>query len=169
MRGLGYFTGFAAAGAMAAGPGAAQAQGPEPAFTLVPAAERLTVGGVFADAAPAVQVVFAVLLVSAAAALAIWAISLPKVGKGDAKGLAAALGRLRIVRSAATPLGFLAASYTLFGGFLGLANVRPAPSISVIAPGLAEAALAVMLGLLATTVAVACERHLEARIRRAAA
>jgi hypothetical protein len=35
------------------------------------------------------------------------------------------------------------------------------------APGWAEAALAVMLGLLATTVAVVCERHLEGRIRRA--
>ena len=165
MQGLGRFTAFMAAACA----GAARAQGPEPGFTLVPAAERLTVGGVFADAAPAVQVAFALLLVSAVAAIVIWAVSLPKVGKGDAKGLAGALGRLRIVRSAATPLGFLAASYTLFGGFLGLANVRPAPSISVIAPGLAEAALAVMLGLLATTVAVACERHLEARIRRAAA
>ena len=47
--------------------------------------------------------------------------------------------------------------------------MRPAPSISVMAPGWAEAALAVMLGLLATTIAVTCERHLEARIRRAAA
>src|SRR4029453_10417605 len=113
--------------------------------------------------------VFAILLVSVAAALAIWAMNVAKVGQADAKRLAGALGRLRVVRSAATPLGFLAASYTLFAGFLGIANVRPAPSISVMAPGWAEAALAVMLGLLATTVAVACERHLEARIRRAAA
>jgi biopolymer transport protein ExbB/TolQ len=37
------------------------------------------------------------------------------------------------------------------------------------APGWAEAALAVMLGLLATFVAVVCERHLEGKIRRAAA
>ena len=39
----------------------------------------------------------------------------------------------------------------------------------VLAPGLAEAALAVMLGLMASCVAVICERDLEARIRRAAA
>jgi hypothetical protein len=41
--------------------------------------------------------------------------------------------------------------------------------VAVLAPGWAEAAMAVMLGLLATTVAVLCERHLEGRIRRAAA
>ena len=136
---------------------------------MVPEAERLTVGRVFADAAPEVQLVFALLLISTVAALAVWAMSVPKVGQADAKGLAGALGRLRIVRSGATPLGLLAASYILFSGFLGMANVRPAPTVSVLAPGWAEAALAVMLGLLATFVAVICERHLEGRIRRAAA
>ena len=157
------------AAAAAAGTAAAQPAAEVAAFTLVPPAERLTVGRVFADAAPEVQLVFALLLISVLAAVAVWAISLPKVGKGDAKGLAGALGRLRILRSVASPLGLLGASYTLFSGFLGMANVRPAPSISVMAPGWAEAALAVMLGLLAMTVAVACERHLEGRIRRAAA
>ena len=148
-------------------PAAAWAQAA--AYSVVPPAQRLTVAGVFADAAVEVQVVFLLLLASVIAALAVWALSLGKVGQADAKGLAGALGRLRIVRSAATPLGCLAASYTLFSGFIGLANVRPAPTITVLAPGWAEAALAVMLGLLATTVAVACERHLEGRIRRAAA
>ncbi|HEX7946729.1 MAG TPA: hypothetical protein VF495_18820 [Phenylobacterium sp.] len=165
MRRVGFWTALAGAG-VAAGAAAAQ---PGTGYTVVPAAERLTVGRVFGDAAPEVQLVFAILLISVVAVLAIWAISLPKVGKGDAAGLAGALGRLRIVRSAATPLGFLAASYTLFSGFMGIANVRPAPTMTVMAPGWAEAALAVMLGLLATTVAVVCERHLEARIRRAAA
>ena len=152
-----------------AGTASAQPAAEAAAFTPVPPAERLTVGRVFADAAPEVQLIFALLLVSVLTALAVWAMSLPKVGKGDAKGLAGALGRLRILRSVASPLGLLGASYTLFSGFLGMANVRPAPSISVMAPGWAEAALAVMLGLLAMTVAVACERHLEGRIRRAAA
>lgn len=147
--------------------GAACAQ-PQP-YTVVPPAERLTILGVFADASLEVQLAFAILLVSTLAALAVWATSLAKVGQGDAKGLAGALGRLRIVRSGAMPLGFLAASYILFSGFLGISNVRPAPTITVMAPGWAEAALAVMLGLLATTVAVVCERHLEGRIRSAAA
>jgi hypothetical protein len=166
MRRTGFWMTAAGAGLLAGGAAVAQ---PVAGYAVVPAAERLTVGRVFGNASPEVQLVFAILLVSVLAALAIWAMSLPKVGKGDAKGLTAALGRLKIVRSAATPLGLLGASYVLFSGFLGIANVRPAPSITVMAPGWAEAALAVMLGLLATTVAVACERHLESRIRRAAA
>ncbi|MEW5685797.1 MAG: hypothetical protein AB1942_12840 [Pseudomonadota bacterium] len=147
--------------------GAARAQ--EAAYTLVPPAERLTFGDVFADASLIVQAVFAALIVSAVASVVIWAMSLGKVGKADAKGLAAALGRLKIVRAAGTPLGALTAAYVLLSGFIGIANVRPTPTMAVMAPGWAEAALAVMLGLLATTVGVLCERHLEAQIRRAAA
>jgi hypothetical protein len=147
--------------------GAARAQDVE--YKLVPPAERLSFGDVFADASVLVQTVFAVLIASAVAAVAIWAMGLGKVGKADAKGLAAALGRLKIVRAAGTPLGALAAAYVLLSGFLGIANVRPTPTMAVMAPGWAEAALAVMLGLLATTVGVLCERHLEAQIRRAAA
>ena len=162
------FKGISVLGAAVLWAGAATAQG-EPAYTVVPVSERLTIGRVFADATLEVQVAFAVLLVSVIAAVVIWAMSLPKVGQADARGLAGALGRLRIVRAGAAPLGFLAASYTLFCGFLGMANVRPLPTITVLVPGWAEAALAVMLGLLATFVAVVCERHLEGRIRRAAA
>ena len=138
-------------------------------FTVVPEDQRLTFAGVVADAAPEVQLVMAILALATVASAVVWATSLNKVGKGDAKGLAAAIGRLRIVRSGAAPLGFLTASYILFAGFLGMANVRPAPGLTVLAPGFAEAMLAVMLGLLATTVAVVCERHLEGWIRRAAA
>ena len=139
----------------------------EPAMTQTPPETRLTLGGVFADAAPEVQIAFLILVISTGLALVIWATNISK--SDDPKRVATALGRLRIVRSAATPLGCLAASYTLFSGFVGMANVTPAPSITILAPGWAEAALAVMLGLLATTVAVTCERHLEARVRRAAA
>ncbi|WP_293907415.1 hypothetical protein [Phenylobacterium sp.] len=163
MRSAGF--GMAAVGALAAGAARAQA----PAYAAVPPDQRLTIFRVFGHASPVVQLVFALLLVSAVAALAVWAMSLRKVGTADARGLAQALGRLRILRSAATPLGLLAASYILFSGFLGISNIRPAPTITILAPGWAEAALAVMLGLLATTIAVVCERHLEGRIRRAAA
>jgi hypothetical protein len=139
------------------------------AVQWAPPAERLSLVGVLAHATGPVQAAFAILIAAAVAAVVVWATSLGKVGGGDAKGVAGALGRLRIVRSGGAPLGLLAASYTLFACFLGMANVRPAPSLTVLAPGFAEAALAVMLGLLATTVAVVCERHLEGRIRRAAA
>ena len=155
-------------GLTAAAAGSAWA-GPDEAYTVVPPAERLTVAGVVADAAPEVQLMMTVLAVATLAAVTVWAMSLRKLGQADAKGLAGALGRLRIVRSGGAMLGFLTASYVLFSGFLGIANVRPVPSVTVLAPGLAEAMLAVMLGLLASTVAVICERHLEGRIRRAAA
>lgn len=140
-----------------------------PVYTILPVAERLTVGKVFLDASPEVKLVLALLIIGAVAAVAVWAMSLGKVGKADAKGLAGAMGRLRIVRSAGVPLGCLAGAYVMFSSFLAISNVRPAPSLTVVAPGLAEGALAIMLGLLATTVAVICERHLEGRIRRAAA
>jgi len=159
------------AGAAFASEDAVYVTGPveKPVYTVVPVADRLTVGGVFADAAPEMKLMLALLLIATVAALAVWAMSLGKVGKADAKGVAGALGRLRIVRSAGVPLGCLAASYVMFSSFMGIANVRPTPTLTVVAPGLAEAALAIMLGLLATTVAVICERHLEARVRRAAA
>jgi len=149
-------------------PGLALAQ-PDPGYAVVPPSERLTVAGVFADAALEVQVMLALLIAGAIGAVVVWGLSLGKVGGGDAKAVATALGRLKIVRSGATPLGFLTASYVLFAGFLGIANVRPAPTLTIMAPGFAEATLAVMLGLLASALAVICERHLEARIRRAAA
>jgi len=114
----------------------------------------------------------AIPLTLAAAAVAspvVRALALPQVGKADAKGLARSLGWLRIVRSAAAFLGFFAASYTLLAMFLGIAKTRPTPSLTILAPGFAEATLAVMLGLLAATVTVIAERHLEARVRRAVA
>lgn len=138
-------------------------------YTRVPPSERLGVGEVFGDAAPEVQLVMVLLLAGTVWSLIVWAMSLSKVGQGDAKAVATALGRLRIVRSGGVMLGLLGAAYNVFSSALGIANVRPAPDITVMAPGLAEASLCVMLGLLASTVAVICERHLEGRVRRAAA
>ncbi|MBU1377201.1 MAG: hypothetical protein KKE02_09925 [Alphaproteobacteria bacterium] len=140
-----------------------------PVYTVVPVADRLTVGGVFLNASPEIKLILVLLAIGIVASVVVWLLSLGKVGKADAKGLAGALGRLRIVRSAGVPLGCLAAAYVMFSSFLAISNVRPAPTLTVVAPGLAEAALAIMLGLLATTIAVVCERHLEGRIRRAAA
>jgi len=154
-----------AGAAFAASVAAAQ----ETPYTVVPVADRLTVGGVFVDASPEMKLVMVLLLAATVASMAVWGMTLGKVGKGDAKALAGALGRLKIVRSAGVPLGCLAAAYVMFSSFLGISNVRPTPTLTVMAPGLAEASLQIMLGLLATTVAVVCERHLEGRIRRAAA
>jgi biopolymer transport protein ExbB/TolQ len=166
---LGCVTAMSAGMALAAEPVYVTGPVEAPVYTVVPVAERLTVGGVFADASPEMKLIMLLLTVATVVSVAVWAMSLGKVGKADAKGVAGALGRLRIVRSAGVPLGFLGGAYVMFSSFMGISNVRPAPSLTVVAPGLAEAMLAIMLGLLATTVAVICERHLEARVRRAAA
>ncbi|MGA0604969.1 hypothetical protein ACO2Q0_03130 [Phenylobacterium sp. VNQ135] len=157
-----------AAVALSTAAGAAGAQ-TEADYTVVPVAERLTFGGVFADASLEVQIAMALMIAGAIASLVIWAMNLSKVGRADTRALAGGLGWLKIIRSAGVLLGVLTASFILLAGFIGVANVRPTPSLTVLAPGFAEASLAVMLGLLASTVAVICERHLEARIRRAAA
>lgn len=158
----------AMAGALTGAPAVVLAQTVD-GYTIVPASERLTFAGVIADASIEVQLLMVLMAAGALAAVVVWGMSLGKVGKGDARGVAAALGRLKIVRSGASPLGFLTAAYVLFNGFLGISNVRPAPDMTVLAPGFAEATLAIMLGLLASAVAVICERHLEGRVRSAAA
>lgn len=162
----GKITSLAATAWAAAGAAAAQT---EADYTVVPPSERLSFGGVFADASVEVQAAMALMIAGAIAAVVIWALSLSKVGQADTKALAGGLGWLKIIRSAGVLLGVLTASFILLAGFIGISNVRPTPSLTVLAPGFAEATLAVMLGLLASTVAVICERHLEARIRRAAA
>lgn len=136
-------------------------------YTVVPAAERLSLAGVLADAAPANQLVMGVLILATLGSLAAWAVGLNRLKQGETP--VTALGWLSIVRSAGVMLGLLAASLTLLGGFLGIANVRPAPDMTIMAPGWAEAILEVTLGLLASTVAVICERSLEARVRRTVA
>jgi hypothetical protein len=140
-----------------------------PTWQPVPASDRLTLAGVVGDASVEVQLMMAVMTLATLAALGVWGASLPKVGVGDARALAAGLGRLRIVRSGGVMLGLLTAAYVVFAMWLGTANVRPEPDLTLLAPGFAEATLALMLGLAASTVAVICGRHLEGRIRTAAA
>jgi biopolymer transport protein TolQ len=64
----------------------------------------------------------------------------------------------------AAPLaGLLGAVYGLLNAALGLSNVRPVPSLTVVAPGLAEALLTFGLGLMVGVVAVICRWTLEGR------
>ena len=119
-------------------------------YTVVPAAERLSFGGVVADASVEVQLVMAVLMAASVAAVALGVLG-ERVRSGDVW--------LARIRAGGVLLGLLAASYVLLAGFIGISNVRPTPSLTVLAPGYAEAALAVMLGLLASTLAVLFERR----------
>jgi hypothetical protein len=136
----------------------------EAVMGFVPAAERLTLAGVLTNATPQNELIIALLIAAAIGSIAAWAMALPKVAKGEPAGL----GFLKIVRAAGPMLGFLGAALTLLNGFIGMANVRPAPGLTILAPGWAEATLQVVLGLLAATIATVCEQHLEAKVRRAA-
>lgn len=130
-------------------------------MSVVPAAERLTLAGVLTNATPQNELIMALLIAAAIGSVAAWAMALPKVAKGEPAGL----GLLKIVRGAGPMLGFLGAALTLLNGFIGMANVRPAPGLTILAPGWAEATLQVVLGLLAATIATVCEQHLEAKLR----
>ena len=60
---------------------------------------------------------------------------------------------LPAINKSALPLGFAAAAYTLLAGAVGIANLGATPSLAVLAPGLAEALMMAMLGLLTAGVA----------------
>lgn len=100
----------------------------------------LTLVAIFAHAAVPVKLIAVVLLAGLIAGPAI------AFARLDAKWLAA------IARSA-LPLGFAAAAYTLLACAVGVANLGITPSLPILAPGLAEALMMAMLGLLTAGVA----------------
>lgn len=102
--------------------------------------QPLTLVAIFAHAAIPVKLIAIVLLTGLIAGPAFAAARL------DAKWLTA------IARSA-LPLGFAAAAYTLLAGAVGIANLGVTPSLPILAPGLAEALMMAMLGLLTAGVA----------------
>lgn len=150
--------------ALASGPALADVAATDPPLAVVPTAARLTGMDIFANAHPIVQVVFAGLLISTVAAVAIWGVQLSRLGKRRSDGLAGAVAFLSALSAAGPMIGFFGAAYDLLDMFIGIANVRPTPSLSILAPGLAEAALCVCLGLLAAAVAAIAHRHLKARL-----
>jgi hypothetical protein len=102
--------------------------------------QPLTLIGIFADAAIPVKLI-ALLLLTGLVAGPVIAIARP-----NAKWLTA-------INKSALPLGFAAAAYTLLAGAVGIANLGATPSLAVLAPGLAEALMMAMLGLLTAGVA----------------
>lgn len=147
-------------------PAWAQDAPPDPPFTHVAVADRLTLGGVFSHAAPVNQLVLAALLLAALGAAAVWAFQLVRFSQRRPEGLAGAMAYLSAVAAAAPLLGFFGALYSLLECAIGMANVRPAPSLSILAPGIAEGALAAALGLLAAAIAVIGHRHLKLKLYR---
>ncbi|WP_374470220.1 MotA/TolQ/ExbB proton channel family protein [Phenylobacterium sp.] len=146
---------------------AAQPTAPaDPPLAVVPAAERLTLGGVFADADPIMKLVMSGLALAALAALAVWILHATRRDVG--RGAGGALAYLSALGAAGPLVGFFGAAYCLLHSFIGLSNVRPTPSLAIMAPGFAEALMAAMLGLLAAAIAVMGDRHLKAKIHAAA-
>jgi hypothetical protein len=137
---------------------------PDPVLTPVPPEQRLDLLRVFMDADPIMKILLAGLLVAALVALVVWIVQAVRLGRGGGRGLVGGLAYLSGLAAAGPLIGFFGSAYTLLGSALALANLRPAPTIGVVAPGLAEALLSAALGLLAAAVATIGYRSLKARV-----
>lgn len=129
---------------------------PDAALSLV--AERLTFIGLVTHAKPVVMLVLVGLAVSTVIASLIWI--------GELAGRTAGRGGrtfLHALAGSGPTLGLFGAAYGVMDSFIGVANVRPVPSLSILAPGYAEALLSVSLGLLAGAIATIAHRHLNGR------
>ncbi len=103
---------------------------------------RLTVGGIFGDAAAPVQVIALLLAIAIIAAPVLLFLRRP-----------AALGALA---KGAPLLAGAASLFTLLAGAVGIANSAAVPSLIVLAPAFAEMLFLIVLGCLATFSAVVC-------------
>ena len=130
----------------------------------IPLDQRLNLLGILAHAKPVVQVFLFLLIVLLVASIAVWIGQL-------AQGKRAAIvdDVLSAVLISAPLFGLTAATYGLLDMSIGIANVRPAPDLAILAPGFAEASLCVTLGLLAASLAAAFRGHLRLSATRAAA
>jgi hypothetical protein len=114
---------------------------------------------VFMDAAPAMKVVMIILIVATLGAVGV---CVRKLMAGP--NLSGGSTFLSALRLGGPLLGLMGGAYNGLMIFMGLAR-GPQP-FHVIAPGLAESALLVLLGLICGVVAVACHWAVEARIDR---
>jgi hypothetical protein len=131
---------------------------------VIPVDQRLTLIGIVTHAKPVVEVFLVLLLVMLIAAVVAWVMQLAG-RRDDAPGE----GVLSAVLVAAPLFGLTAAAYGLLDMCIGIANVRPAPDLTILAPGLAEASFCILLGLLAASLAVAFRAHLRLSAKHAAA
>ncbi|HEV2532646.1 MotA/TolQ/ExbB proton channel family protein [Phenylobacterium sp.] len=121
----------------------------------VPVDQRLTLLGIVTHAKPVVEVFLFLMFVMLIAAVVVWAMQL--AGRRDPER---GEGVLSTVLVTAPLFGLTAAAYGLMDMSIGIANVRPAPDLTVLAPGFAEAGLCILLGLLAASLAAAFRAHL---------
>ncbi len=124
--------------------------------------QGLTLGTVFADAAPSMKLLMLLLIAGTIASIVI---AVRKIIAGPA--LVGGSAFLSALRLGGPLIGLLGAMYNAVMGFIGIASSPEPVPFNVLAPGLAEAATLAMLGLLAGVVAVVCNWAVESRIDRA--
>ena len=125
------------------------------ALQAVPADQRLSLVGIVTHAKPVVEVFLLLMFVMLIAAVVAWALQL-----GGRRDRTKTESVLSAVLTAAPLFGLTAAAYGLMDMSIGIANVRPAPDLTILAPGFAEAGLCILLGLLAASLAAAFRAHL---------
>jgi hypothetical protein len=121
----------------------------------VPVDQRLTLLGVVTHAKPVVEVFLFLMFVMLIAAVVVWVMQL--AGRRDSERGESVLSTVLVT---APLFGLTAAAYGLMDMSIGIANVRPTPDLTVLAPGFAEAGLCILLGLLAASLAAAFRAHL---------
>jgi hypothetical protein len=142
---------------------AAPAFAADTAVTPVAPEHLLTLGGVVTHAKPLIMLMFAGLAAAIAYAAFVYirGVIAPKTERPSGLAFLWAL-------AAGGPLiGLFGASYGLLDMSIGIANTRPEATLTMLAPGYAEAALCVCLGLLAGAIAVIGHRHLTGRLEAA--
>ena len=150
-----------------AGPSFARSWGSDPVFTLIPPADRLSLFGIYIDAAPVMKLVFSGLTLAVIAALAVWLVQLVRLAWRRSDSGARAMAYLSAQAAAAPLFGLFGMTYGLITICIGITNKRPGPTLMALAPGLAEALLALGLGILAAAIATVAHRHLKARLEAA--
>ena len=135
------------------------------AISLAPgvafAAPDLTFATVIGDAAGTMKFIMIALVLAAIAAIALTAL---KVLPG--RRLSGGSAFVSALRLGGPLIGLLGASFVLLMMFLGIANHGESVPMPMLAPGFAEAAMLVFLGLVAGVVGVICHWVIEARIDR---
>ena len=107
-----------------------------------PASPRLSILGVFGDAAPLVQLIALLLVATIVVAPVLLALRRAAILNALVKG--------------APLLAGAAALFTLLAGAVGIANSAAVPPATVLAPAFAEMLFMLVLGVLATFSAVVC-------------
>jgi hypothetical protein len=131
----------------------------------VPIDQRLSLLAILAHAKPVVLVLMFLMFALLIAAVAVWIGQLAQGRRNAERGESL----LSAVLVAAPLFGLTAAAYDLLDMSIGIANVRPAPDLTILAPGFAEASLCILLGLLAASVAASLRAHLRLSGTHAAA